>query len=110
MEKRKKEYKNGKKEKRMATMSTHPFEWPEYALTLLALTKDVYDKRDGFNFNIVKFPHMCSNIPSKLAYGVYISQLVRIGRICSIYLKFKNRHYDLTAKLLKQGFWYSRLC
>ena len=70
---------------------------------------DVYDKRDGFNFNIVNFPHMCSNIPSKPAYGVYISQLVRIGRICSTYLQFKNRHYNLTAKLVKQGFWYSRL-
>ena len=71
---------------------------------------DVYDKRDGFNFHIVNFPHMCSNIPSKPAYGVYISQLVRIGRICSTYLQFKNRHHDLTAKLVKQGFWYSRLC
>ena len=46
----------------------------------------VYDKRDGFSFEIVKFPFLCSNIPSKPAYGVYISQLVRIGRICSIYL------------------------
>ena len=29
---------------------------------------------------IVNFPHMDRNIPSKPAYGVYISQLVRIGR------------------------------
>ena len=50
---------------------------------------------------------MCSNIPSKPAYGVYISQLIRVGRICSTY---KNRHCDLTANLIKQGFWYSRLC
>ena len=56
------------------------------------------------------YMYMCSNIPSKPAYGVYISQLVRIGRICSTYLQFKNKHYDLTAKLVKQGFWYSRLC
>ena len=42
----------------------------------------IYDKRDAFNFNIVNFPFMDSNIPNKPAYGVYISQLVRIGRIC----------------------------
>ena len=44
------------------------------------------------------------------AYGVYISQFVRIGRICSTYLQFKDRHYTLTAKLVKQGFWYGVLC
>ena len=44
-------------------------------------TTAVFDKRDGFSFHVVNFPHMDSNIPSKPAYGVYISQLVRIGRI-----------------------------
>ena len=42
-------------------------------------TTAVFDKRDGVSFHIVNFPHMDSNIPSKPAYGVYISQLVRIG-------------------------------
>ena len=28
----------------------------------------VYDKRDGFSFEIVNFPFLCSNIPSKPAY------------------------------------------
>ena len=65
---------------------------------------------DDFGFNIVNFPHLCGNIPSKPAYGVYISQLVRIGRICSTYLQFKDRHYTLTAKLVRQGFWYGGLC
>ena len=45
-------------------------------------TTAVFDKRDGFNFHIVNFPYMDSNIPSKPAYGIYISQLVRIGRVC----------------------------
>ena len=26
---------------------------------------EVFDKRDSFNFNIVNFPYMCSNIPAK---------------------------------------------
>ena len=33
---------------------------------------NVYDKRDDFGFNIVNFPHLCGNIPSKPAYRVYI--------------------------------------
>ena len=33
----------------------------------------IFDKQDGFSFHIVNFPLMDSNIPSKLAYGVYIS-------------------------------------
>ena len=36
---------------------------------------------DKSGFNILNFPHLCSNIPTKPAYGVYISQLIRIGRI-----------------------------
>ena len=70
---------------------------------------EVYDKRDDFNFNIVNFPFLCSNIPSGPAYGVYISQLVRIGRICSDYSSFALRHHKLTERLVHQGFRYSDL-
>ena len=63
--------------------------------------------RDSFNFDIVNFPNMSSNIPSKPAHGVYISQLVRIGRICSSY--FCERRYKLTQKFIKQGFRYAEL-
>ena len=41
---------------------------------------------------------------------MYIYQLVRIGRIRSRFEQFKHRHYTLTQKLIKQGFWYSGLC
>ena len=33
-----------------------------------------------------------------------------IGRICSTFERFKDRHYKLTEKLIKQGFWYTGLC
>ena len=69
----------------------------------------VFDKRDGFNFHIVNFPYMDSNIPSKPAYGVYISQLVRIGCICDDYKNFFTRHHQLTSRLVKQGFLYDKL-
>ena len=48
-----------------------------------------YDKRDDFNFDIVNFPYMCSNIPAKPTYGLYISQLIRI---CDNYTSFLPRH------------------
>ena len=46
---------------------------------------EVYDKRDAFNFNIVNFPYMSSNIPPNPTYGVYISQLIRISRMCDTF-------------------------
>ena len=33
----------------------------------------LYDKRDSFHFDILNFTNMSSNIPSKPAYGVYVS-------------------------------------
>lgn len=72
-------------------------------------SSDVFDKRDAFNFHIVNYPHLDGNIPSKPAYGVYISQLVRIGRICDSYDGFQNKHYKLTKRLVKQGFVYEKL-
>jgi hypothetical protein len=41
------------------------------------LRTKLYDKRDDFNFLIVNFPFICSNIPAAPAYGVYISELIR---------------------------------
>ena len=43
-----------------------------------------YDKRDDFDFPIVNFPFLSGNIPEALAYGVYISQLIRYSRACDI--------------------------
>ena len=47
------------------------------------IVTSVYDKRDAFNFNIVNYPFLDGNISGRQSYGVYVSQLVRIGRICS---------------------------
>jgi hypothetical protein len=40
------------------------------------LTTRLYDKRYDFDFAIVIFPFLCSNIPFSPAYGWYISQLI----------------------------------
>ena len=53
---------------------------------------------------------MDSNIPTKPAYGVYISQLVSIGRICEDFSSFASRHRRLTERLIKQGYTHRMLC
>ena len=53
---------------------------------------------------------MSSNIPANPTYGVYISQLIKIKRICDTFQSFVIRHRLLTERLIRQGFWYSKLC
>ena len=43
-----------------------------------------------------------------LSYGVYISQLIRLARVCSNDDDFNNRNLILTAKLLKQDYRYAK--
>ena len=64
----------------------------------------LYDKRDDFNFNIVNFPFLSSNIPQSPAYGVYVSQLIRYARAPSAYSDFLVRSRLLTSKSLGQGY------
>ena len=64
----------------------------------------IYDKRDDFNFEIINFPYLSSCIPKKAALGVFFSQLIRYGRICSKLLSFKVKVKLLIEKLLYQGY------
>ena len=64
----------------------------------------LYDKRDDFNFDIVNFPFLNSNIPQSPAYMVFVSQLTRYARASSLYEDFIMRSHLLTSKLSKQGF------
>ena len=73
------------------------------------LTTRLYDKRDDFNFPIVNFPSLSSNIPSAPAYSVYVSQLIRYARACSNYQDFMKRGKVLTTKLLSQGYKKTKL-
>ena len=62
-----------------------------------------YDKRDYFNFHIVNFQFICSNIPAAPSYGVYISQLIRYSRAYGYYNDFLNIGLLLARKLPNQG-------
>ena len=47
------------------------------------VSSKIYDKRDDFDFDIVNFPFLDGDVPRGNSYGVYISQLIRIARVCS---------------------------
>ena len=64
------------------------------------LRTKLYNKRDDFDFPIVNFPFICSNIPAAPAYGVHISELIRYSRACGSYQDFLDRGLLLTSKLL----------
>ena len=67
------------------------------------LRTKLYNKRYDFNFPIVNFPFMCSNIPTVPAYGLYISQFIRYSRVCS-YQDILNKRLLLTRKPRNQRF------
>jgi len=68
------------------------------------LRMQIYDKRDDFNFPIVNFLFICSNITAAPAYGLYISQLIRYSIACGSYQDFIERGLLLKRKLLNQWF------
>ena len=83
--------------------------FPEQFRKLINRYKKIGYKRDDFNFPIVNFPFLSSNIPSAPAYGVYVSQLIRYARTCSNYQDFMERGKVLTQKLLSQGYQKTKL-
>ena len=86
-----------------------------YLDLLLSIGRDgqlhtsLYDKRDDFNFHIINFPFLSSNIPSSPAYCIFISQLIRYARACSSYECFILRAVRNSNKLLGQVYVKGRL-
>ena len=67
------------------------------------------DKWDDFDFDIVNFPFLDSDVPWRTSYGVYISELIRFARASSNLNDFNYHNKTLTAKLLRQGYRYFKL-
>ena len=72
------------------------------------LHTSVYDKRNYFNFHILNFPFLSSNIPSSPAYGVFICKPIRYARACSSYECFILRARRLSSKLFKEEYLLER--
>ena len=70
----------------------------------------VLSKRDDFDFDIVNFPFLDGDVPRSTSYGVYISQLTRFARLSRHVDDFNTRNKVLTAKLLRKGYRYHKIC
>ena len=66
----------------------------------------IYDKRDDFDFDTVNFPFLHGDVPRRISYGVYISQLIRFARASSKLNDFNYHNKALTAKRLRQRYRY----
>ena len=64
------------------------------------VSSNISDKRDDFDFDIVNFPFLDSDVPRCTSYGVYISQLIRFARVSRHVADFNARNKSLTVKLL----------
>ena len=63
----------------------------------------LYDKRDSYNFDIVRLPHKCSNIPSKMFYNTLGAEILRICRATSVFDPFKASVCSLMNRVMQQG-------
>eukprot|EP00249_Psilotum_nudum_P012772 c23974_g1_i1 orf=1111-1713(+) len=78
----------------------------------LGLELDIFDKRlsDEFiNINIIRMPHISSNISDVAKYGVIASQFYRFYRLCSNKKTFINQLSNLILLLLKKGYSFKKL-
>ena len=64
----------------------------------------IYDKRDGFDFDIVNFSFLDGDVLRRTSCGVYISQLIKFARASSNLSDLNYRNKALTAKFLRQGY------
>ena len=51
----------------------------------------MYDKCDGFDFEIVKFPFLDGDVPRSTSYGVYVSHFIRFARASGHVADFNTR-------------------
>ena len=66
------------------------------------LVMDVFDKRRSFPFEVIRYPHMESVIPSNVPYGVFVGLFTRY-RICNRLGVFIVAATDVAEILFKKG-------
>ena len=68
-----------------------------------------YDKRGGFDLDIIDFPVLDGHVPRAPSYGVYNAQLIRFARVSNHLVDFDARNKSFTAKLLQNRYLYYTL-
>lgn len=69
----------------------------------------VFDKTDRFNFSVNKYPSLLSNVPSKILYEVFYSQILRPLNICNNINAFIERICVIFVKCIRRGASPSKL-
>ena len=69
----------------------------------------VYDKRDDFQFVVRRYPRMESLIPQTIPYGVFLGQLHRGYRICTLESDFRTFAVGVACRLIDNGCGRRRL-
>ncbi len=63
----------------------------------------LFDKRDAFNFTIVRMPYASSNMPSTIFYSSLGAEILRIARATSNVESFTVSSKSLIVRMVKQG-------
>ena len=67
------------------------------------ITSNLYDKRNAFQFSVVRLPYKCSNIPSKMFYATISAEILRIAKVTSKYSYFLQCVHLLLNRMKNQG-------
>ena len=59
---------------------------------------------DLFNFEVISFPYLESNVPLQICYNTFFSQLVRFANICSNFAGFAGQVKLVFNKLLAKKY------
>ena len=63
----------------------------------------LFDKRDGFPFEIVRMPDLTGNIPEHIFYGTFSAECLRISRATLMYEDFEPRIKQIYKRMCNQG-------
>ena len=78
--------------KRNTTDTEAPFLHLHLSIANGFVSSKIYDKRDYFELDMVNFPFLNGDVPRRASYGVYISQLIRLARVCNHVTDFNARN------------------
>ena len=67
----------------------------------------LFDKRDNFVFGIVRISFYCSNIPSRMFYGIIRAEFLRTSRVTTNIENFSRNCKQLLSRMVKQN-WQMR--
>ena len=62
------------------------------------VSSKIYDKWDGFNYEILNFQFLDGDVLHSPSFGLYILKLIRFARVCLCDSDFNNRNKFLYVK------------